>query len=318
MRAMLHIGISASARHSDASRNPVFRSPRMVPLELAAALALATAIATLPLHAQTPPSITPAPATPPATVQDLPVTPVAPAAGAGAAPADAGKVVASGTVPDEATKSAVVAKLRELYGTDRVVDRLEVDAVVAPPNWDDYVLKMLGPNLRQVSGGELRISGNDVRISGEVANEAQRQQVASDISTSLNSTYNVSNALRVGAGKQNVLDDALANRIIEFESGSAVLTDRGRGILGEMASAMRTLQGTRVEIIGHTDSMGLRQSNVALSYARADAVKSYLVANGIAPANLSVAGAGPDRPVADNATPEGRARNRRIEFRVLK
>ncbi len=319
MSAISRMGTCSPARHSGARRNPAFRNPRIAVPALAAALALACAIA-FPARAQTPPTITPAPAAPPATVQVLPVTPAAPAANAGAAPApaDAGKVVARGTVPDEATKSAVIARLRELYGADRVVDRMEVDSVVAPPNWDDYVLKLLGPNLKQVSGGELRISGNDVRISGEVANEAQRQQVASDISTSLNSTYNVSNALRVGAGRQNVLDDALANRIIEFESGSAVLTDRGRGILDEMAAAMRTLQNTRVEIIGHTDSMGLHQSNIALSYARADAVKAYLVANGIAPGNLSVAGAGPDRPVADNATSEGRARNRRIEFRVLK
>ena len=55
----------------------------------------------------------------------------------------------------------------------------------------------------------------------------------------------------------------------------------------------------------------------ALSTARAESVKAYLVQRGIPEAALSTSGLGPDRPVADNATPQGRARNRRIEFRVL-
>ena len=114
-----------------------------------------------------------------------------------------------------------------------------------------------------------------------------------------------------------MLDDALANRIIESESGSATLAPKGRAILDEMGAAMRRIGTARVQIIGHTDASGRRDTNVALSLARAQAVKAYLQQQGIAAGNMSVQGLGPDQPVADNATPEGRARNRRIEFRVL-
>jgi len=69
-------------------------------------------------------------------------------------------------------------------------------------------------------------------------------------------------------------------------------------------------------VIGHTDNTGTREANLALSLARAGAVRSYLAAKGIAAASIAVAGAGPDQPLADNASAEGRARNRRIEFRV--
>ncbi|RPE80250.1 OmpA family protein [Vulcaniibacterium tengchongense] len=236
-----------------------------------------------------------------------------------AAPPAPKPVIASGTVPDEATKAAVVARLRELYGAERVVDRIEVDAnVVAPPNWRRHVTTMLTPSLQQVSGGRVDISGNSVRIAGEVANEAQRQQVVSDMVTALNNpTYGFTNALRSGGAKQKVLDAALANRIIEFESGSATLTPRGQAILDEMAAAMRQIGNARVLIVGHTDAVGRREANIELSMARAMAVRAYLERQGISPGNLSVQGLGPDQPVADNATPEGRARNRRIEFRVL-
>ena len=56
---------------------------------------------------------------------------------------------------------------------------------------------------------------------------------------------------------------------------------------------------------------------MALSAARAAAVKTYLAAKGIPPADIVTSGAGPDRPIAPNNTADGRARNRRIEFRVL-
>src|SRR5690606_13667714 len=105
------------------------------------------------------------------------VMPVALAQTAPAPVAAAQPVIAAGTVPDEATKAAVLGRLRELYGAQRVVDRIEVDAVIAPPNWRERVVAMLGPDLQQVSGGELKIDGNSVRISGQVGNEAERQQV---------------------------------------------------------------------------------------------------------------------------------------------
>ena len=228
-------------------------------------------------------------------------------------------VVATGTVPDEATRAAILQRLRELYGATRVVDRIEVDAVIAPPNWSDRVLGMLGPDLKQVSGGELAIDGNSVRISGQVGNEAARQQVASAIATGAGPSYVLKNSLVGGGGgnQQELLDSALADRIIEFKSGSATLTDGGRAILDEMVVALADVGGQQVQVIGHTDNVGSREANVGLSLQRAIAVKAYLEQRGVSADNLGVQGFGPDRPIAANDSDEGRARNRRIEFRVL-
>ncbi len=235
-----------------------------------------------------------------------------------AAPAAGKPVIVEGVVPDEATKSVVLSKVRELYGAERVVDRVRIDSVVAPPSWGQNVAKLVGPQLRQVSSGQLEVNGNSVRISGEVVNEVQRQQVTNHLLTSLNSSYAVNaNGLRTGGSPQNLLDQALANRIIEFESGSANLTAVGQSILSELVLPMRQIGSGRVQIIGHTDNVGQRESNVALSLARADAVRSYFRQQGIPDAGLSVLGVGPDQPVADNATADGRARNRRIQFKVL-
>ncbi len=226
------------------------------------------------------------------------------------------QVVVSGTVPDEATRLSILSRVREVYGTERVVDQLGVGAVVAPPNWSGYVQKLISPELKQVSHGQLAVSGNNIELKGEVANEAQRQQLASGMATALNPTYAVRNGLRVAAQEQQLLDATLGNRLIEFETSSSLLRPHGREVLDEMAAALLKLGGKKVEVIGHTDSQGPRETNVVLSLARADAVRGYLASKGVALSAISTSGAGPDRPVASNDSAEGRARNRRIEFRI--
>lgn len=227
------------------------------------------------------------------------------------------KVVASGSVPDEASRAAILARLRELYGAHNVVDRLEVGGVVPPPNWSENMTKILTPNLKQVHKGQLQVSGTQVALKGNVANEALRQQVVSEIATSLNPTYSIDNGLIVAGGEaQVILDKTLSNRVVEFESGAATLTPVGRAILDEMAGAIKQIGAPKIQLIGHTDSQGNRQANVALSLARANTVRAYLIDKGIPGEALSASGSGPDQPVASNDTVEGRAKNRRIEFRL--
>lgn len=230
---------------------------------------------------------------------------------------ESGKVIASGSVPDEAARAAILGKLRELYGSQNVVDRIEVGGVVPPPNWSENMTKLLTPNLKQVHKGQLQVSGTQLTIKGNVSNEALRQQVVSNIATSLNPTYSIDNGLVVAGGEaQNVLDKTLSNRVVEFESGAATLTPAGRAILDEMGAAIKQIGTPKVQLIGHTDSQGNRQANVALSLARASTVRNYLIEKGIPAESLSAAGSGPDQPVASNDTVEGRAKNRRIEFRL--
>jgi OOP family OmpA-OmpF porin len=243
--------------------------------------------------------------------------PLPPSAGPAAAAA-APKVVVSGTVPDEATRIGILSRVREIYGAERVVDQLGVGPLGAPPRWNEQVQKLLTTDLKRVSQGQLRIEGNVVEIAGAVDSAQTQAQIVRGLTTRLdNPTYTVRDALRIGSGGQQALDAAMANRIVEFETGNATLTEQGQRVLDDLLPVLRTLQGRRFEIVGHTDSDGGRAQNLVLSAARAESVKAYLVQRGIPEASLSTSGLGPDRPVADNATPQGRARNRRIEFRVL-
>lgn len=230
---------------------------------------------------------------------------------------DAQPVVISGVVPDEATKSQLLGKVREVYG-ERVVDQLSIGRVVTPPNWSSKVQKILNAQLHQVKKGQLHVDGNVVRIRGVVANEAARQQFVSQLATSLTSSYSVKDGLTVQSADQSNLDRALGNRIVEFDSGSANLTESGKLILNEIAAEIGKLGGRRVEIVGHTDNEGSASNNLILSRARAEAVRQFLARTGIPPTQLTTLGMGASQPVASNDEADGRRKNRRIEFRIMR
>jgi outer membrane protein OmpA-like peptidoglycan-associated protein len=101
---------------------------------------------------------------------------------------------------------------------------------------------------------------------------------------------------------------------VYFATGSANLTENSRIILDKVVRTLQNNPQIEVEIRGHTDITGSYQTNMRLSQERADAVKIYLMNNGIDALRIRTKGYGPDNPIAPNTTREGRAKNRRIEF----
>lgn len=100
---------------------------------------------------------------------------------------------------------------------------------------------------------------------------------------------------------------------LEFETGGSVLASSSEALLIGTVDRLRHSE-FRFEISGHTDNSGNAAANQALSLERANAVKAWLVEHGLEEGRFTTVGQGSSTPVADNETPEGRARNRRIEF----
>ena len=109
----------------------------------------------------------------------------------------------------------------------------------------------------------------------------------------------------------------LADRRIEFEQGSAELTVEGQATLREVTALLRRAPALVVEIGGHTDDTGTSRFNLDLSRRRAQTVSDALELAGIDRSRLLPKGFGASRPRASNEAREGRAHNRRIEFRVI-
>jgi OOP family OmpA-OmpF porin len=114
-------------------------------------------------------------------------------------------------------------------------------------------------------------------------------------------------------------DQIVVNDHINFEFGSdKVLGSRSRDALDLIAQAIAAHpEIKRLQVAGHTDNVGPRETNLELSRHRAAAVVAYLVSKGVEPSRLVSDGYGPDKPVASNDNEEGRAQNRRVQFNIL-
>ncbi len=105
---------------------------------------------------------------------------------------------------------------------------------------------------------------------------------------------------------------------VNFETGKTTLLPSAQTILDQVAASLEAYPSAQVAIHGHTDNVGGARYNMKLSMGRAESVKSYLVSKGISASRIVTKGFGFTKPIADNGTPEGRAKNRRIEFVRLK
>jgi OmpA-OmpF porin, OOP family len=101
-----------------------------------------------------------------------------------------------------------------------------------------------------------------------------------------------------------------------FATGSAKLLPKSSKALDEAAKLLKEDESLMVDVEGHTDAQGKEEKNQILSENRAAAVKTYLVSKGIAEARLTSAGYGATKPLDDNKTATGRAKNRRVEMKI--
>ncbi len=118
----------------------------------------------------------------------------------------------------------------------------------------------------------------------------------------------------VKAEVRTVLTKAMKG--IQFETGKAVIKKSSYDILNLIASIFIDNPNYRIEIQGHTDNTGDPEKNLTLSDKRANAVRDYLIAQGVPEQQLTAKGYGDTKPIADNKTQAGRAKNRRVEFSI--
>jgi len=104
---------------------------------------------------------------------------------------------------------------------------------------------------------------------------------------------------------------------VTFAFDSAQLNPQFNPVLDKVAQTLVEYNQTVIQVAGHTDSTGSHAYNMKLSEQRANSVRTYLAGRGVPAQRMHAVGAGPDHPVADNATPEGRAQNRRVEITIV-
>ena len=240
---------------------------------------------------------------------------------------DGSAPVLSGYQPDEAFGAANMEVIAAALGTAQPVTNNLAVGQGAPANLAEATAVAIRAASR-LHNGKAEISGTDIMISGEAYSQPAAGQVRAMVESGLPEGFtgrhdislrNAASLPQVGADEcQALLSNFLQANSIRFESGKSTIQGISFGLLDRLSFALKRCPTATVEIAGHTDSDGSDDANQALSENRANAVRSHLVGNGIFVGRLRAVGYGETKPIADNATDEGKARNRRIEFTVIR
>ena len=196
---------------------------------------------------------------------------------------------------------------------------------------------------------DIAIDGRNLRLSGEIARELNpdyvgeiaaavwgvglvdssglsRRKSLLEKDDPLNPRFETRRIVRLGGNLSNPLDAATCQRMmarlaavssVRFEAGGAAPMRESYPVLNDLAAIAYQCPDTRLVIGGHTDAGGDRDVKLKLSRARAEAVERFFYLAGIPAERMQIIAYGDSRPVASNASAQGRAANRRITFDVL-
>ena len=298
-----------------------------------------------------PPPAPPAPAAPPATTEQAPATPPAPAIATAepTAPASAatptrfalsndnGAVRASGVVRDQDAKTSITDALNAVFGADKVKSDIGVDKNATTAPW----LGVFRAALDAIKGANVDaiFQGDKINVGGAAMSDSARDTVIAALkgvvgagvtvgalSDKTAAAVAVANdrattelvSLGSGFGVKDLLF-ALNDSVFSFASDSAEVPESMEPFLKTAAADLKQLKAGHVlEIAGYTDNTGDAALNLALSQKRAESVREALIKYGADPDMLVAKGYGEANPIANNDTAEGRLKNRRIEYHVVK
>lgn len=114
-------------------------------------------------------------------------------------------IVVEGVVPNDSSKQAILAKMQSVYGVDQVVDKIQVRPVSAPNGWSDSVTRVITPDLKKISQGQLRVKGTQVDLTGKMIDPSQIQPTTSSFQSLVQQPYRFNAQLSVNQAEQKSL-----------------------------------------------------------------------------------------------------------------
>jgi OOP family OmpA-OmpF porin len=250
---------------------------------------------------------------------------------------DNGVVRASGVVRDDDAKTSIIDTLNAVFGADKVKSDVSVDQSATAAPW----LGAFRAAIEALKGANVDaiFEGDKVNVGGATMDDAARDKIIAALKSALGANVVVGALTDKTAAAVAVANDrattelaslqsgfavkdllfALNDSVVNFASGSAEVPESMAPFLKTAAADLKQLKAGHVlEIAGYTDNTGDAALNLALSQKRAEAVREALINYGADPDMLVAKGYGEADPVASNDTAEGRLKNRRIEYHVVK
>ena len=249
-----------------------------------------------------------------------------------------GKLTLFGDMPDEKSKISLLKKAKKIFQKQTLVDKLTIKKGV-PKEWVESASLGLAQLSKSDFGG-FSLTEKALYFSAQVEKEDQKKQIMKEFKayfdengTDLTTVYEIDTKAKEEEIKKNLIDNAssaltklscqeafkkiLKDDKIQFAFDKASIRSKSFAVLDALASVAKRCPEKTISIEGHSDASGDPAYNKDLSFYRAKAVKKALIKRGVKASKLKAVGIGAERPIADNKTPLGRMKNRRIEFHIL-
>jgi len=245
--------------------------------------------------------------------------------------AENGNVVLDGYVQSEAQKADVLAHATSVYGSS-YVDRTIRIASGAPSNgWGNAVKRQMS-NLSALDTGRASLEDSKAALVGKIGSAEAKASLLAN--AAMPGGYSLTESVSAPAAAmpepepapiiettdacQEEMQRVKGDSRINFRYGKAEVDPSSFALLNNIAAVAKRCPDFKIRVEGHTDSDGSEVYNQALSERRATTVAAYLADQNVSRANITAKGFGETRPVATNATPEGKSQNRRIDFVVTR
>jgi peptidoglycan-binding protein ArfA len=242
-------------------------------------------------------------------------------------------ITLSGDLPDLATKTSLLDTLKAAFGPDvNLIDNLNIKAGVNAPD-----LSALGAVLKaavDIPDFGWKVDGDTITLIGTAPSEDVKAAVAAAAATAW-PNVKIDNQIQVvtatpapatpapaapapGGACSSLQADitALLSTPINFDSDGFTLAASSQPMLTQVADKVKGCPDAKIAVNGYTDSSGNDTINIPLSGNRAKSVADFLVSQGLAAGSVTSQGLGSADPIASNDTPDGKAKNRRVEITV--
>ncbi len=224
------------------------------------------------------------------------------------------EMILTGTLANRRDIELLVSTANDAFPDKAIVNRLSTAKNTATLDSTDFISALA---LEDHATSELVavLRKDTLNLSGSVP----EQTVAQDIERRVKDAFwgDVTGSFTVvppPVSCEDSISNLLASGQIKFQTGNAVVSPSSFALLDQLSDTAKSCMHFHYEVSGHTDNVGNTDLNLALSQRRAQAVVNYLVSKGADKAQFTAQGHGPNQPIADNSTEQGRAKNRRIEI----
>ena len=229
-------------------------------------------------------------------------------------------IMVSGIFSSEDEIDALMKSLQR-DGIDVTKRLCIVDSDLQSNNWKALVDAISSDFISSFSRGTIQFDKDKFDISGETIVEGAKQRVEQTIGENiadLKLEQDIS-YVKPKPTKQQIqaeINAILKLKSIQFERATSNLTTKGKNTIDEVLEILKKFSNLNISIAGHTDSDGSEMLNLKLSQDRADAVKNYLIKNGLIKDNLTTKGFGEGVPLVENNSDSNKQINRRVEFTI--